>query len=87
MIAELLTLMAGSWVIVTVWEWWDRRRQWCRHTDQALALCAPRGPEDDPATMHRIADYAADLASDREARDRPAPRTIRCLVCGMHVAD
>lgn len=78
MIAELLTLAAGSWAVVAVWERWDRHRQWRRHADEAIALTGPRGPEDDPAAMHRIADLAADLAFDRETeRHRERTRAER----------
>ena len=87
MIAEILTLAAGSWAVVTVWDRWDRRRAWRRHTEQALSLCSPRGPEDDPDSMRRIADHAADLLSDREAEWHGPPATFRCLVCGRMVAD
>lgn len=87
MIPGLLLTIGLLWLLLAAWDRWDTHREWERHATSAINLIRPRGPEDDPAAMRRIADCAADLASDREADRHEPPATFRCLVCGRWVAD
>ena len=75
------SLLAHAWLIVGILGRCHVRRS------AAHRIGVPVGPEDDPVVMARIAEHAADLASDREAEEAGPPATFTCLVCGDQVFD